>query len=81
MQKDEIDINTKSFALKAKSRFTLKELSKIFEKISNKKLNINWGGKKYRNREVLIPWKNGEEIPGYVEKVSIEEGIRMFINE
>lgn len=33
---------------------SLKELSKIFEEAINSKLNIVWGGRPYRDREVMI---------------------------
>ena len=78
---NEIDINGKNFSLKAKPRFTLIELSEIFEEVSEMKLNISWGGVDYREREVMIPWKNGEEIPGYSQKVSIAEGIKLMLNK
>lgn len=68
----------KTFAIKTKERLTLKELAKVFEKVTGKKLNIAWGRKSYRQREVMIPWQQSEEIPGWVPKVSLEEGIRLF---
>jgi len=80
LEKDDLDINGKSFALKANKRYTLRELAKLYEKVIGKRLNIKWGKMKYRKREVMVPWKNGEEIPGYRQKISVEEGIRRFVN-
>jgi nucleoside-diphosphate-sugar epimerase len=77
----EIDINGKSFALYSDNRLTLKELACLYEKITNRELNINWGGRPYREREVMIPWENGEKIPGYRQNITVEEGIRRFVNE
>lgn len=66
----------KSFVVSAGKRVTLKKLAAIFEKVTKRKLNINWGGKEYRPREVMTPWEKGDKIPGWKPKVSIEEGIR-----
>lgn len=71
----------KSFAIKAAERKTLKQLAEIFSKITGKKLNINWGGKPYRPREVMRPWSLGERIPGWSPKISLFEGIRRTFNE
>ena len=64
------------YAVKAKQRYSLKELAVIFEKVTGKKLTIRWGGRPYRDREVMIPWEKGEVVPGWVPRISIEEGIR-----
>jgi nucleoside-diphosphate-sugar epimerase len=66
----------KSFALRSDERMSLKELSLVFEQVTKTKLNINWGKKTYRPREVMVPWDKGESIPGWVPKINIQEGIR-----
>lgn len=68
----------KVYALKAEKRFSLKEISLIFSKITNCRLNIEWGKKEYRFREVMDPWKSGETVPGWKPEISLEEGIRLF---
>jgi CDP-paratose synthetase len=75
------DLNGKSFSPKAKERLTLKELVSIFEVELGQKLNIEWGGSPYRNREVMTPWEYSEVLPGWVEKTSIREGIKLFLRE
>jgi len=65
-----------SFTTSSGRRMTLKKLAKIFGKVTGTKLNINWGRKEYRLREVMIPWTKGKNIPGWKPKISIEEGIK-----
>jgi hypothetical protein len=65
----------KSFVLKSKERMSLKKLADLFEKTTGKKLNIKWGKKDYRLREVMVPWEKGDKIPGWTQKVSIKKGI------
>jgi nucleoside-diphosphate-sugar epimerase len=65
----------KVFAVTSDERITLKEFARLFEETTNKKLNINWGRKSYRKREVMYPWDKGERVPGWIQKVSLREGI------
>lgn len=65
------------FAVKATERYTLIQLAALFEQATNTKLNINWGARPYRNREVMMPWENGVVVPGWKPKVTIEEGIML----
>ncbi|MGE0088163.1 MAG: NAD-dependent epimerase/dehydratase family protein [Bacteroidales bacterium] len=64
------------FAVKANKRYSLNELSLIFETITGKKLNINWGARPYRIREVFTPWTKGKCVPDWSPTISIEEGIK-----
>lgn len=72
-------LSGKSFVVSAGKRVTLKKLASIFEKVTKRKLNINWGGRGYRPREVMTPWGKGGKIPGWKPKISIEEGIQKTI--
>jgi CDP-paratose synthetase len=69
------------YVLKSERRYTLKELSFIFENCTNQKLNINWGGKSYNDREVMVPWESGELIPGWKQKISIVDGINKIFSK
>lgn len=68
--------NGSVFSVCAEKRYTLKELAKIFEESTSQKLNINWGGRQYREREVMVPWDKGKSVPGWKPIYSIQDGIR-----
>ena len=70
----------KEFAVLSGNPLPLKELAKVFSKITGKKLNIKWGGKSYRKREVMVPWNKAEKVPGWKPKVALEEGIFRTFN-
>ena len=74
--RDQKTENGAAFAVKAKERYTLKELALKYEEVTGKKLNIKWGGRPYREREIMIPWENGISVPGWEPLVSIHDGIR-----
>ncbi len=63
------------YAVRADKRYTIRELVAVFESVTSEKLNIKFGGKPYRDREVMVPWGKGKIVPGWKSKVSIEEGI------
>ncbi len=57
------------FAVKATERHTLKQLATLYEQATCTKLNIAWGARPYRNREVMTPWENGVVVPGWDPKM------------
>ncbi|MDD2199725.1 MAG: NAD(P)-dependent oxidoreductase, partial [Bacteroidales bacterium] len=60
------------YVLVAQQRYNLKEIAGIFEKVSGKKLQIVWGGRPYREREIMCPWQKGTPLPGWKAKLSLE---------
>jgi CDP-paratose synthetase len=67
------------FAVKANTRHTLKELSVIFEQATGLKLNIKWGGRAYRDREVMVPWEHGKVVPGWKPQVEAQQGLARML--
>lgn len=56
----------------------LKEVIAIFEKVTNKKIKVVWGGKPYRKREVMQLWDNGENLSNWRAVVNLEEGLKKY---
>ncbi len=75
------EYKNKIFAIKSNERMSLKELSKVFEKAINCKLNIQWGAKPYREREVMNPWEDGETIENWEQKYTLKDAIIKTILE
>jgi nucleoside-diphosphate-sugar epimerase len=71
----------KTFAVSAEEKMSLKKLSKIFEEATNTRLNIIWGGREYRSREVMMPSSRYESVPGWKPKYSLEEAIKKMIGK
>ena len=57
----------------------LREVVKIFESVAGKKFSIEWGGRPYRPREVMVPWSSYKLLPGWTPKVPLAEGIKKFL--
>ena len=66
-----------SYGIGSKKPIKLKKVINEYENSINKKFNINWGGKSYRNREVLVPWKKYKMLPGWKPKISIKNGLKI----
>ncbi|MFZ5374581.1 MAG: NAD-dependent epimerase/dehydratase family protein [Campylobacterota bacterium] len=70
------DFRGKSFAVISASRMSLKDLACKFEKATGKRLNIVWGARPYREREVMVPWTKGKPVPGWKPRYTLHEAIQ-----
>lgn len=52
------------YVLTSGHHYSLRELASMYEKKYNVKLNIHWGGRPYREREVMTPYV-GNKLPGW----------------
>lgn len=66
------------YVLTSGEHHTLKEFANIFSEVTGMILNINWGRRQYRKREVMIPWQ-GAKLIGWKRKISLENGIRSLM--
>lgn len=69
------------YIIKHAQSFTLKDVINAFEKINKKKINILWGGKPYRKREVMLLGDKGETLPNWFAKISLEEGLKRILDK
>jgi len=54
--------NCESYYVSSNIKISLKELAQEYERTNQVKLNINWGGRSYRRREVMAPACVGHRI-------------------
>lgn len=60
------------------NRLSVKDVVKVFERVSGRKINIEWGKRPYREREVMDPCRL-EVLPGWVPHIALEEGISSIL--
>lgn len=65
----------KVYAVRDENPKKLKDIVNLYLKILNKKIYINWGGKEYREREIMDPTGIGNVLPNWKPKKSLEEGL------
>jgi nucleoside-diphosphate-sugar epimerase len=63
------------YVLTSYSHISLKEIAETFTKVTGQNINVNWGGRLYRIREVIKPWK-GTPVPKWMPIINIEKGIK-----
>lgn len=64
------------YALSSGRPISLKDLVTLYSQIVGKSLSIQWGGRPYRPREVMILWNKGQLLPGWKPKVGLIEGMK-----
>lgn len=69
------------FSILTGDDMSLKDLVKTIEEVINLPININWGARPYRNREVMVlPHDRYCVLMDWEKKVVLVEGIRDFID-
>lgn len=74
-------INGSCFAVNADERITLKDLALTFERVTGYRLNIKWGAKPYKDREVMSPWSKGKRVPKWEPKFGIYDGLKKILKQ
>lgn len=70
-----------SYGISSGTRHRLRDIAELYAGITGKQLNIHWGGRAYRAREVMVPWDGGSKLPGWSPRISLEEGIRRLVGK
>ncbi|MGZ3183788.1 MAG: NAD-dependent epimerase/dehydratase family protein [Telluria sp.] len=69
-----------AYAVSSGAPVQLRALAALYARVTGCALNIEWGGRAYRPREVMVPWTRGACVPGWRPQVGLEEGIARFHN-
>jgi len=80
MFNNEINDKVSDWAVASNSPISLREIVATFCSEFHAELNINWGGRAYRKREVMIPWTNFSNIPGWTQRIPLSEGLKLIAN-
>lgn len=67
--------NHERFSVSSGSPVSLKKLVELYSDISKKKINIHWGGRPYREREVMTPSNRVKILPNWSPKINILDGL------
>lgn len=70
-----------SYVVSSGKPISLKELAAFIEGIAGLPLQIDWGGRPYHPREIMVPWNKGRPLPNWRPTISLEEGIRRLKDE
>jgi nucleoside-diphosphate-sugar epimerase len=63
------------FGLSSGRAMPLKELTELFAASCGVALKINWGGRPYRDREVMKTWTTYTPLPNWAPEIALEQGL------
>lgn len=66
------------FGVSTGERYMLKDIIILFEKILGKQINVNIGGRPYKDREIMNPITSYPHLPNWSAKINIKEGLARF---
>lgn len=78
--KEDDKIRNSVFGVFTGNRKSLKNTVKLFQDICDKNINLNWGGKPYKNREVMEPIITYDKLYGWTPEISLESGFKKYFN-
>lgn len=74
-------VKLEDYAVSSGAPLPLRDLAAVYAAATGRSLNIEWGGRPYRPREVMRPWHAGRPLPGWQARVGLAEGIRRSLEE
>lgn len=69
-----------AFVIAPDKFYTLREIVSLYEKISGIKINVEWGARTYRNREMMLPYE-GTALLGWKTNIDLPKGISLMLKE
>lgn len=72
------NIRNEIYGISSEKKRSLKELVTLFEKTIKKPIKTIWGGKQYKQREVMNPCDNYQKLPNWIPLISVEKGFSKF---
>lgn len=69
------EVKYKRYGLFTNNSRSLREIVSLYEIVKGVKLNIKWGEKSYREREVMKPAYKADKLPGWSAQMGLQVGI------
>jgi nucleoside-diphosphate-sugar epimerase len=67
------------FTIETGAPISIQNLVAVINKVTGQVAPVTFGGRPYREREVMKPWSRGRSVPGWNAKISLEEGLRRLL--
>ena len=65
-----------SYAVSSGAPIKLRDLVELYAQITGTTVPRTWGGRPYRQREVMVPWTNGMALPNWTPRISLAKGLK-----
>ena len=74
-KKTNLDVN---YFISSKEQVRLKYFIEKFINIMNENIDIDWGGKPYRSREIMSPLRDVPILPSWKPKINLDKGLGLI---
>jgi nucleoside-diphosphate-sugar epimerase len=68
------------FSISSGEHISLRNLVSVIADIFGKDIDVRWGEREYRPREVMVPWAAGKELENWSPQVPLREGLSSLMN-
>ncbi len=66
------------YAVSSGQPLPLKELVQLYAEVTKQTVNVNWGARPYRYREVMVPWNRGIRLPNWQATIKLADGFNQL---
>jgi nucleoside-diphosphate-sugar epimerase len=64
-----------SHTLPSNQAVTLREFAALWKSANGRHVEIQWGGRRHRDGEVMVPWE-GDPLPGWSPRIDLKAGLK-----
>jgi nucleoside-diphosphate-sugar epimerase len=72
-------VGQRCYAVRGGQPRSLRDIVGLLEKAMGHPLPIAWGKRPYREREVMVPWRGGEVLPGWRPQIDLADGLAAMV--
>ncbi len=65
-----------TYAVSSGLPLPLKDLVQLYAEVTRQTVNVNWGARPYRYREVMSTWNRGKKLPDWEPKIVLSLGMK-----
>lgn len=76
--KEDKDLKNRVFGVRTGKQYTLKDAIKMLQESLGKPINVVFGAKEYKPREVMVPCESYDILPNWKASIPLEEGFKRF---
>lgn len=80
LQKSQVKAS-EEYAVSSGAVLTLRELVERYLGMTRQPVEVVWGARPYRPREVMKTWTGGKPVPGWAPRISLDTGLKQMVEE
>lgn len=68
------------YSVSSGAPLSVRQLVAVLEQVSGKAINVSFGARPYRGREVMFPWQGGQQLPGWQATTDTRTGLASMLS-